>query len=58
MAYGAQQDRYKRAGQAVLAALDQNIFPEIGLTLPLAEAAKAQNALEDGKTSGSVLLVL
>ncbi|NVJ93296.1 MAG: quinone oxidoreductase [Methylocystaceae bacterium] len=58
MAYGAQQDRYKRAGQAVLAALDQNIFPEIGLTLPLAEAAKAQDALEDGKTSGSVLLVL
>ncbi|WP_370677451.1 quinone oxidoreductase [Pleomorphomonas sp. PLEO] len=56
MAYAAEPDTYRSAGQAVLQAIASGITATIGQTYPLKDAATAHADLESGKTAGSTLL--
>ncbi len=49
-------DRYREGVQATFAQLQRGLRANIGLVLPLARAAEAQQRLEAGETSGSILL--
>lgn len=57
MAYAADLNTYPVAAAAVLAAMKSDIAAEIGGEYPLAEAAKAHDDLESGRTIGSLLLL-
>lgn len=56
MAYSAETDIYRSAGQAVLDAIAAGITATIGQTYALKDAATAHADLESGKTTGSLLL--
>lgn len=56
MAYAAEPDTYRAAGQAVLEAMESGITATIGQTYALKGAATAHADLEGGKTTGSLLL--
>jgi NADPH2:quinone reductase len=57
MAYAADPVIYPVAAAAVLAAMKAGIAAEIGGEYPLAEAARAHDDLESGRTTGSLLLL-
>jgi len=57
MAYAAERDTYRTAMTAVIAAIEKGIFPQEVITYPLAQAAEAQQALETGMTTGSLVLI-
>lgn len=57
MAYSADRERYPEATGAVLEALRDGIIAEISGEYGLADAAKAHRALEDGHTTGSLVLL-
>jgi len=57
MAYAAEQETYRFATQAVIAAIGQGIIQNAGNEYALTEAARAQSDLESGKTVGSIVLV-
>lgn len=56
MAYSAEPDTYRSAGQAVLQAMASGITATLGQTYALKDAATAHADLEGGKTTGSLLL--
>lgn len=56
MAYAADQDAYRAAGQAVFAMIERGIAVEPEQTYPLAEAAKALRDLESGRGTGAKIL--
>lgn len=57
MAYSANPDVYPHAAADVIAAIQAGIAAEIGGEYPLVEAAKAHDDLENGRTTGSLLLL-
>ncbi|MCJ2188584.1 quinone oxidoreductase family protein [Novosphingobium beihaiensis] len=57
MAYAAEQETYRTAAQAVIAAIRKGIVPEAGEAYRLVDAARAQGDLEAGRTAGSPVLV-
>ncbi|RVU39163.1 quinone oxidoreductase [Hwanghaeella grinnelliae] len=57
VAYAADPRRYSAAASAVLATLSADGIPAIGGEFRLAEASKAHLKLEDGETSGSLILL-
>lgn len=57
LAYIAELDAYRQGASELFAVMAAGLTAEIGTEYPLAEAAKAQAALEAGETTGSVLLI-
>ncbi|WP_349643966.1 zinc-binding dehydrogenase [Bradyrhizobium sp. LTSPM299] len=57
MAYAAEQQTYRCATQAVIAAIRQRIIPNARTEYALTEVAQAQSDLESGKTTGTLLLI-
>jgi len=57
MAYAAEQDTYRTATAAVIEAIEQGVFQKPSYLYQLKDAARAQNAPETGKTTGSLVLV-
>lgn len=57
MAYMNGADDYRKAADAVLAALSQGVLPGAGQAYRLSEAAQAHSDLEAGRTSGALYLV-
>lgn len=57
MAYAADQDTYAAASEALITMMQAGVIADIGAEYPLAQAAKAQADLEDGRTTGSLLLI-
>ncbi len=57
MAYAAEERAYRTGAQAVIAALRRGILPLPGVEYDLSEAARAQADLEQGRTTGSLLLL-
>lgn len=57
MAYAADPDTYPIAAAALLQAMRSGILAEIGGEYCLADAARAQSDLEEGRSTGSLLLV-
>ncbi|WP_067732697.1 quinone oxidoreductase family protein [Novosphingobium naphthalenivorans] len=57
MAYAAEQDTYREAAGAVIDAIRKGIVPCAGTAYDLADAARAQDDLETGRTTGSCVLV-
>ncbi|KJC35617.1 alcohol dehydrogenase [Bradyrhizobium sp. LTSP885] len=57
MAYAAEQQTYRCATQAVIAAIRQGIIPNARTEYALTEVAQAQSDLESGKTTGTLLLI-
>lgn len=57
LAYMNNAMEYRRAAEAVLAAMEAGILPGEGVAYRLDEAAKAQGELEAGRTSGALYLV-
>lgn len=57
MAYAAERDTYRVASAAVIEAIGNGILPKATHEYPLTEAAQAQQALETGKTTGSLVVV-
>ena len=56
MAYSAEADTYRTAGQAVLDAMASGLTATLGQTYALKAAATAHADLEGGRTTGSLLL--
>lgn len=56
MAYAAEADTYRRAGQEVLAMMAAGMVNTIGRTFPLDQAALAHAELEAGRTMGGIVL--
>lgn len=56
MAYSAEPDTYRTAGQAVLEAIASGITATMGHTYALGDVVTAHADLEAGKTTGSLLL--
>lgn len=57
MGYIADEPAYLRAGDALLDLLSKGISAEIGHKYGLVDAARAQSDLENGHTTGSLLLI-
>lgn len=57
VAYAADKDIYPQTAAALLEAMQRGIIAEIGREYPLANAAQAQDDLEAGRTTGSLLLI-
>lgn len=50
-------DDYRRSAEAVLAQVERGLRPHVGGVLPLADAATAHRQLEQGRTTGSLVLL-
>nr|WP_219275238.1 MULTISPECIES: zinc-binding dehydrogenase [unclassified Rhizobium] len=57
MAYAAEPETYRLGAQAVLAAIRSGILSNTSSEYPLTEAGNAQDALEHGETTGTLVLV-
>jgi NADPH2:quinone reductase len=57
MAYSADPHTYSVASEALIAVMQAGVVAEIGGEYSLAEAATAQADLEEGRTTGSLLLI-
>lgn len=57
LTYVSDLQAYRDGASALFITLNEGLKVEIGAEYPLKDAAKAQAALEEGKTTGSVLLV-
>lgn len=57
MAYAAEPDNYRIAGAAVIEAMTHGVMPDGPRTCLLADVARAHDALESGRTSGSLVLL-
>ncbi|HVJ43345.1 MAG TPA: quinone oxidoreductase [Dongiaceae bacterium] len=56
MGYGSDPETYRAAAPEVIDALTSGLHPAIGRRYALAEAAQAQDDLEHGRNSGSLIL--
>ena len=56
MAYAAEPQTYRAAGDAVLEVMRSGLLARIGRTYALADAASAHSDLESGRSSGGLLL--
>jgi NADPH2:quinone reductase len=57
MAYSADPHTYSVASEALIAMMQAGVVAEIGGEYPLTQAARAQADLEEGRTTGSLLLI-
>lgn len=57
MAYSADPHTYSVASEALIAIMQAGVVAEIGGEYPLAQAPRAQADLEEGRTTGSLLLI-
>ncbi|HEX4709004.1 quinone oxidoreductase [Phenylobacterium sp.] len=57
MLYASDADRYRAGGAELMARLAEGLPVAIGARYPLAQARDAHEALEQGRTTGSVILI-
>jgi len=58
MAYAAEQETYSEAARHVIDAIRRGIIPDAAHHYALADAAKAQTDLENGRTTGGITLLM